>query len=104
MTQNRICLPYFSAAGHTRRLAHAIAEGVAGRDARPIDITEMTTADWKALDVAEAIVFGAPTYMGSTAAQFDLFLEQASDRWDQMPWATRSRPGSPWRPTARATS
>ena len=93
MTRNRICLPYFSGAGHTRRLAHAIAEGAAGCDARPIDITEMTAPDWEALDAAGAIVFGAPTYMGSTAARFDLFLEQASERWDQMPWADKIAAG-----------
>lgn len=93
MTRHRICLPYFSGAGHTRRLAHAIASGVEGCDARPIDVTEMTGADWEALDEADAIIFGAPTYMGSTAARFDLFLERASDRWEKKVWADKIAAG-----------
>jgi NAD(P)H dehydrogenase (quinone) len=31
--------------------------------------------------------------MGSTAAAFDLFLEQASDRWEEMRWADKIAAG-----------
>ena len=93
MTRSCICLPYFSGAGHTRRLAQAIASGAKGCGTRPIDVTDMTGADWDALDAADAIVFGAPTYMGSTAAEFDLFLERASDRWEEMRWADKVAAG-----------
>lgn len=81
-----ICVAYYSGAGHTAMLARAIAEG-AGDDARIMDVIAMNRAAWGALDAAQAIVFGAPTYMGSTAARFDQFLEQAAaSRWDTGRW------------------
>jgi NAD(P)H dehydrogenase (quinone) len=80
----RIAIPYFSGNGHTRRLAEAVAKGAGG--ARLIEITSMDAADWAALDQAEAIIFGTPTYMGSTAARYDMFLEEASDRWPEQGW------------------
>ncbi len=80
-----ICIPYYSGAGHTALLARAISEGAGG--AHVIDVTQMSDADWDALDAAQAIAFGAPTYMGSTAARFDQFLEEASGpRWDTALW------------------
>jgi NAD(P)H dehydrogenase (quinone) len=80
-----IAIAYFSGAGHTALLARAMAEGADG--ARLVDVTAMSDDDWAALDAATAIAFGAPTYMGSTAARFDQFLEQASDpRWETGAW------------------
>ncbi|ABD53961.1 flavodoxin family protein [Jannaschia sp. CCS1] len=80
-----ICIPYFSGAGHTALLARAIAEGA--QEAHVMDITTLATKDWDALDRASVIVFGAPTYMGSTAARFDQFLEEAAaTRWDTGRW------------------
>lgn len=80
----RIAIPYFTGNGHTRRLAEAVADGTGS--ARLIDVESMDAEDWQALDAAEAILFGAPTYMGSTAAGFDRFLEDASDRWPDLLW------------------
>jgi len=85
------CIAYFSGSGHTARLAQAIAEGAP--HARLIEVSDLADADWHALDAAPAIIFGAPTYMGSTAAQFDLFLEAASDRWQDMLWADKLAAG-----------
>lgn len=80
-----ICIPYYSGAGHTALLANAMADGAGG--ARVIDVTRITAADWDALDAAQVIAFGSPTYMGSTAARFDQFLEEASGpRWDAGRW------------------
>lgn len=80
-----ICVAYYSGAGHTALLARAIAEGAGV--ARVIDVTAMQQADWDALDAARATAFGAPTYMGSTAARFDQFLEEAAaSRWDTGLW------------------
>lgn len=87
-----ICIAYYTGSGHTARLAQAIAEG-AGPATHLIDISEMTPQDWTALDAASAIIFGAPTYMGSTAAGFDQFLEMASDRWPQLDWRDKLAAG-----------
>lgn len=86
-----IAIPYFTGMGHTRVLAEAIADG-AGQ-ARLIDVEKISDADWEALDGAEAIVFGAPTYMGSVAARYDQFLEVASERWPDQLWADKLAAG-----------
>jgi len=86
-----VCIAYFSGSGHTAKLAQAIAEGAA--DAAVLDVTQMSDADWAALDAAPAIVFGSPTYMGSTAADFDAFLERASSRWADQLWADKIAAG-----------
>lgn len=86
-----IAIPYFSGSGHTAKLAKAIAHGANG--ARLIDVTRVDDADWRALDAAHAIIFGSPTYMGSTAARFDSFLEDASDRWPALLWADKIAAG-----------
>ncbi|MCB1334623.1 MAG: flavodoxin family protein [Roseivivax sp.] len=88
-----ICLAYFSGRGHTARLAGHIADGMSEGVPRLVDVTTVADADWQALDRADAIVFGAPTYMGSTAARFDLFLEEASSRWDTQHWADKLAAG-----------
>ncbi len=88
---DRICIPYFSGSGHTAKLAEQI--GVGAESARLIDVSQITDADWAALDAAAAIVFGSPTYMGSTAAQFDLFLEGAADRWPALTWRDKIAAG-----------
>ncbi|MEM7598489.1 MAG: NAD(P)H-dependent oxidoreductase [Pseudomonadota bacterium] len=92
MTQTEpIAIPYFTGMGHTRVLAEAIADG-AGQ-ARLIDVEKITDADWAALDAAEAIVFGAPTYMGSVAARYEMFLEVASERWLDNGWTDKLAAG-----------
>lgn len=85
-------IAYFSGSGHTTRLARAVACGMDG--ARLVDVERMTRTDWEALDAAPAIVFGAPTYMGSVAARYALFIEEASDaRWTQLAWKDKIAAG-----------
>ena len=81
-----VCIPYYSGAGHTARLAENIATGISDGCSRLIDVTKITDTDWDALDAADAILFGAPTYMGSTAAEFGSFLEEAASRWETQDW------------------
>ncbi len=87
MTQHTICIPYFSGNGHTAKLADHIAKGIG--TARLIDIEQITQDDWDAMDAAPAILFGTPTYMGSSAARYDMFLEEASSRWVKQVWANK---------------
>ena len=86
-----ICVLYYSGTGQTRALAEAVAEGIGA--ARLVDVERMDAADWAALDAAPAILFGAPTYMGSTAARFDMVLEEAANRWDSGAWADKMAAG-----------
>ncbi len=85
-----ISLVYFSGAGHTARLAKAIAAGMEGAQVHLADVTRLTDADWQAMDGAAAILFGSPTFMGSTAARFDQFLEEAAaTRWPDPGWVDK---------------
>ncbi len=88
-----ICIAYFSGFGHTARLAREIATGAKGATVLSVDVTQMTAQDWDNLDRADTIVFGAPTYMGSTAAQFGLFLEEAATRWEHGVWQDKLAAG-----------
>lgn len=83
----RIAIPYYTGNGHTRRLAKAVSEGAGG--AGLVDVDSIDEAEWALLDEAEAIIFATPTYMGSAAARFDQFLEEASTRWPDQSWADR---------------
>lgn len=81
MTQD-ILIPFYSANGHCRALAHAIAAGAAGT---VMDIT--THGDRRAdLRAARAIIFGAPTYMGGVPAIYQAWLEQAASDWPNAGW------------------
>lgn len=86
-----ICIPYFSETGHTAALARAIADGAGG--ARLIDIADMDNGDWAALRGAGLIAFGTPTYMGSVAARYGLFLEQAAEGWPDAGWQDKLAAG-----------
>lgn len=92
MTSPTVCIPFFSGFGHTKRIAQAIAQGV-GKSAQLIDVAAITDADWEALDAADAIVFGAPTYMGSAAARFSQFLEAVDTRWEHGKWVDKIAAG-----------
>ena len=85
-----IVIAYCTGAGHTRRLAEHIAEGA---QARLIDVERIGDEDWAAMDAAQAIVFGAPTYMGSAAAAFKTFMDESSDRWSDQTWADKIAAG-----------
>jgi len=72
-------------------IAHAVscriepADLVAGRF-----VNEETL---KLADVADALAFGSPTYMGGPAAQFKAFADATSDRWTTQRWADKVAAG-----------
>jgi NAD(P)H dehydrogenase (quinone) len=77
---------YFSGYGHTRRFAQSAAEGAA---ATLIEIDEqgnVPDSAWEALAAADAIIFGAPTYMGSMPWQFKKFADASSKVWFTRGW------------------
>lgn len=74
----RVAVAFHSGYGHTARQAEAVAEGareVAGTTAELLAVDELNDSLWSSLDAADAIVFGAPTYMGSPSAAFKTFAE-----------------------------
>jgi len=76
----RLVVVYHSGYGHTARQAQAVARGADA--AGDVDVTLVPVDDvdqhWDLLAQADAIVFGAPTYMGSASAQFKVFMDATS--------------------------
>lgn len=77
---------FHSGYGHTQRVAQFVAEG-ANAQLIAIDADgNITGADWASLDAADAIIFGAPTYMGMASWQFKKFADASSNRWYTGAW------------------
>ena len=79
----RIAIAYHSGSGHTRRLVEIVSEALAalGAEVAGVDVEAMGEHGWQALAAADAIVFAAPTYMGSVSAPFKAFMDASSDIW-----------------------
>jgi multimeric flavodoxin WrbA len=80
MSSARIAIVYHSGYGHTARQAEAVKAGVQQVEgAEPLLLTvEEAQTRWGDLACAEAIIFGAPTYMASASAQFKAFQDATS--------------------------
>lgn len=84
-----IAVIFHSGYGHTTRVAECIAEGanqVSGTEVHLINVEHFHADDWDLLDHADAIIFGAPTYMGSVSAPFKQFMDSTSKRWVSQRW------------------
>ncbi len=87
----KIAIVYHSGYGHTKKLAEVIQDGAikAGADAELYnadDLASPETGPWDELAKADAIVFGAPTYMGSASAGFKAFADASSKAWFTGQW------------------
>ncbi|MEJ2426476.1 MAG: flavodoxin family protein [Candidatus Thiodiazotropha sp.] len=83
-----VAIVYHSGFGHTKRQAEAVSKGassVAGVEALLLTVDE-AGADLDRLDEVDAIVFGAPTYMGSMSAEMKKFLEASAGKWFSQAW------------------
>ncbi|RTL48226.1 MAG: flavodoxin family protein [Rhodocyclaceae bacterium] len=92
----KVVIAYHSGYGHTLTQAQAVLEGaksVPGVEARLVSVAEITDADWADLDAADAIVFGAPTYMGSVSAPFKTFMDASSKPWFTQNWKDKVAAG-----------
>ncbi|QDK98557.1 flavodoxin family protein [Acinetobacter tandoii] len=83
---SNISVVYFSGYGHTKVIAQTFAQEIAANliaiDANG-DIQEQ---DWQTLDQSDAIIFGAPTYMGTAPWQFKKFADASSKKWFNRAW------------------
>ncbi|BAO82685.1 multimeric flavodoxin WrbA [Serpentinimonas maccroryi] len=83
---SKIVVVYHSGYGHTQRMAQAVADG-AGAQLLAIDADgNLPAGGWEALDAADAIVMGSPTYMGSVSWQFKKFADASSKAWFAQTW------------------
>lgn len=76
----RIAIVYHSGYGHTRRQAEAVQAGVSQVDgaAALLLAVEEAPLRWDDLAAADAIIFGAPTYVAGPSAAFKAFQEASS--------------------------
>jgi NAD(P)H dehydrogenase (quinone) len=84
-----VVVAYHSGYGHTLKIAqavHAGAASVAGTRAVLLNVAEMKDADWNELNEAQAIIFGAPTYMGGASGPFKMFADASSKVWFTQGW------------------
>lgn len=79
-----IAVVYHSGFGHTKKQAEAVARGAS--EIANTEIMSVDKVDWEKLDNADAIIFGAPTYLGSASWQFKKFMDESSSRWFKQSW------------------
>lgn len=91
-----VAIAWHSGYGHTRRLAEALDEGassVPGVRVRSIDVAAIDASGWEALAAADAIVFGAPTYMGGPSSPFKAFADSTATIWLTQGWRDKIAAG-----------
>lgn len=88
-----VVVVFHSGYGHTQRMAQYVAEGA---DAELVQIDadgNLPPGGWEALAQADAIVFGAPTYMASYSWQFKKFADASSKQWFVQAWKDKLAAG-----------
>jgi multimeric flavodoxin WrbA len=92
----KVAVVYHSGYGHTIKVAGAVARGAASVKGASIDPIEASEAPhrWQTLDDADAIIMGAPTYMGSLSAPFKAFMDETSHlQYREKRWANKVAAG-----------
>ncbi len=90
-----VVVVYHSGCGHTGKQAQAVYEGaksIAGATVQLVAVAEVDK-HWGDLAQADAIIFGAPTYMGSISADFKKFMEASSKPWFTQTWKDKLAAG-----------
>lgn len=95
---SKVAVVYHSGYGHTEVIAHEVAAGVgaAGGEAILLKI-ESAAQDFspflEQIEGADAVVFGAPTYMGSASAPMKAFMDASSKPWFSLAWKDKLAAG-----------
>lgn len=89
----KIVIVYFSGYGHTRRMAESVAQGAGGTLLEVDQEGQVPEGAWDVLAAADAIIFGAPTYMGNVPWQFKRFLDASSKPWYSQVWKDKIAAG-----------
>jgi NAD(P)H dehydrogenase (quinone) len=92
----RIAVAYHSGYGHTGKQAEAVARGAASLPGTAVDllnVAELSDELWATLERADAIIFGAPTYMGGPSGVFKIFADASSKVWFEDRWQDKVAAG-----------
>lgn len=92
---SHIAIVYHSGYGHTAAQAEAVQKGAAGVPGATVDLIKAEDAikNLDQFDKADAIIFGAPTYMGSASAPFKAFMDATSHLWMKQKWKDKIAAG-----------
>ncbi|QXM23770.1 flavodoxin family protein [Elioraea tepida] len=94
-----IAIVFHSGYGHTAAVAESVRAGAAAVPGATVSLIRIqndgtiTDAEWATLDTADAIVFGAPTYMGSASGPFKTFADATSKVWMRGGWKDKFAAG-----------
>lgn len=94
-----VAIVYHSGYGHTAVLAEYVSKGAKSLEGTRVvllkadDLLKADTGPWDELQKADAIIFGAPTYMGSASAVFKQFMEASSKTWAAQGWRNKIAAG-----------
>lgn len=89
-----IAIIYHSGYGHTKKVAELVKEGtnIDGVTSRIFTVEEAKN-QLDTLDDMDAIIFGAPTYMGSASAEMKAFMDATSSKWQDHKWRDKMAAG-----------
>jgi NAD(P)H dehydrogenase (quinone) len=91
----KVVIVYQSNNGHTAVLAEAVLKGaksVPGTTAALIPVADAEARLHEFAD-ADAIIFGAPTFMGNVPADFKKFMDDTAGVWIQQAWKNKIAAG-----------
>jgi NAD(P)H dehydrogenase (quinone) len=90
-----VIVVYHSGFGHTGKQAQAVYDGAKSVGGTVVQLVAVAEVDkhWGDLERADAIIFGAPTYMGSVSAEFKKFMEASSKSWFTQVWKDKLAAG-----------
>ncbi|MGI4850886.1 MAG: flavodoxin family protein [Janthinobacterium lividum] len=92
---SHVVVVYHSGWGHTKAQAEAVLRGVqqvGNVTGQLVSVDDFQTYE-QDFERADAIVFGCPTYMGSTSAAFKTFMDATSKIWHNQKWANKIAAG-----------
>jgi NAD(P)H dehydrogenase (quinone) len=87
----RIAIVYHSGYGHTAKQAQAVHQGAGSVPGVSVQLIPVAEAEsrWDDLAAADAIIFGAPTYMGGASGEFKKFADASSKPWFTQAWKNK---------------
>jgi NAD(P)H dehydrogenase (quinone) len=95
----KIAIVYFSGYGHTARQAEAVREGAESVKDSEVGVYRINEAGdlpsgaLEELSLADAIVYGSPTYMGGPAWQFKKFADSSAKAFFARRWKDKLAAG-----------
>ena len=91
----RVVVVYHSGYGHTKALAESVAHGAESVPGTQVALIPVDEAEARAAEIqaADAVIFGAPTYMGSVSAPFKAFMDWSSKAWFSQAWKNKLAAG-----------